>query len=367
MLQKPVEEVFGELKPVPNCIISDSCLPWTTDVAQKFNIPMIIFHGPGCFPLLCLRYTVTSGVLNNIAAESEPFVVPGLPHQIELTRNQVPSLADQKTSPSKDFGRQIEEAAKAAYGVVVNSFEQLEPEYIKEFRKAIGKRVWCIGPVSLCNKNNYDKVERGNKASVDEHHCMSWLDSCEPSSVVYVCLGSLSRLATAQMIELGLALEASNRPFIWCIRYKTEEFEKWILEEGFEQRIKDKALLIRGWAPQLLILSHQATGGFLTHCGWNSILEGVCYGVPMITWPMFAEQFCNEKFVVQVLGVGVTIGVKVPVSYGEEEKIGVLVKKDDIVTEVGKLMDEGSEREERKDRVTGLGKWQRAQWRKEAL
>lgn len=85
------------------------------------------------------------------------------------------------------------------------------------------------------------------------------------------------------MIQLGLGLEESNRPFIWCIRYKTEDFEKWVLDEKFEEGIKGRGLLIRGWAPQVLILSHQAIGVFLTHCGWNSTLEGFCAGVRMLT------------------------------------------------------------------------------------
>jgi UDP:flavonoid glycosyltransferase YjiC (YdhE family) len=67
-------------------------------------------------------------------------------------------------------------------------------------------------------------------------------------------------------------------------------------------------MIIRGWAPQVLILDHQATGGFVTHCGWNSLLEGVAAGLPMVTWPVGAEQFYNEKLVTQVLRTGVSVG-----------------------------------------------------------
>lgn len=88
--------------------------------------------------------------------------------------------------------------------------------------------------------------------------------------------------------------------------------------------------MIWGWAPQVLILSHPAIGGFLTHCGWNSTLEGVCAGVPMITWPLFAEQFYNEKFIVQVLRIGVRVGAEYAVKWGEEEKFGVLRKKEEV-------------------------------------
>jgi len=116
---------------------------------------------------------------------------------------------------------------------------------------------------------------------------------------MHVNLGSLNRLAPSQLIELGLGLEASSRPFIWVIRggYKREEMEKLLSKDGFEERVKGRGFLIWGWAPppQVLILSHPAIGGFSTHCGWNTTVEGICAGVPMVTWPLFTEQFFNEN------------------------------------------------------------------------
>jgi len=129
---------------------------------------------------------------------------------------------------------------------------------------------------------------------------------------------------------------------------------KWSKESGFEEKTKGVGLLIRGWAPQVLILSHPAIGGFITHCGWNSTLEAICASVPMLTWPLFGDQFFNEKFIVQVLRIGVRVGVESPVIWGDEEKSGVLVKKEDVVRAIEKLMDEGNEREERRKRVTEL-------------
>lgn len=135
------------------------------------------------------------------------------------------------------------------------------------------------------------------------------------------------------------------------------ELNKWLVEEKFEERVQGRGLVVRGWAPQVLILSHPAIGGFLTHCGWNSTLEGVSAGVPMICWPMFAEQFYNEKLIVQVLRIGVRVGVEVCVNWGDEEKLGVMVKREDIEKAVKKLMDEGDgEGEERRERARQVGK-----------
>ena len=188
---------------------------------------------------------------------------------------------------------------------------------------------------------------------------MGWLDSKKPRSVIYACLGSLCRLVPAQLIELGLGLEASNQPFIWVIktgdqRY-LEELEEWLVKERFEERIKGRGLLIKGWAPQVLILSHPAVGGFITHCGWNSTLESACSGVPMITWPLFAEQFFNEKLVVEVLRIGIKVGVEIPVRWGDEEKVGVLVKKDGVEKAIAMLMDGEEEGEKRREKARELG------------
>ncbi|KAF8395300.1 hypothetical protein HHK36_019243 [Tetracentron sinense] len=351
MLQQQLEEILKELQPSPSCIISDMFFPWTSEVALKFHIPRFVFHGTSCFSLLCSHSIHLSKVHERVTSESESFVVPGLPDRIEMTKVQLPA------SMNPDVHNQIREAELTAYGVVVNSFNELEPEYVKEYKKVKGKKVWCIGPVSLCNKETLDKVERGKKASIDENQCLKWLDSKQPSSVVYACLGSLCRLIPSQLIEIGLGLEASNQPFIWVIKVgdKSSELEKWLVEEGFEERTKGRGLLIRGWAPQVLILSHPAIGGFLTHCGWNSTLEGVCAGVPLITWPLFAEQFYNEKLIIQLLRIGVKVGVEVPVRWGEEEKAGVLVKREEVKKAVDQLMDEGEEGEERRKRARELG------------
>jgi len=217
------------------------------------------------------------------------------------------------------------------------------------------KKVWCIGPVSLCNKSFQDIADRGNKQVKNEHDCMKWLDSKEPQSVVYVCLGSLSYATTEQAIELAMGLELSGIPFIWFIRQTREEFEKWVSEERYEERIKGRGLMVRGWAPQILILSHEAIGGFVTHCGWNSTLEGICVGIPMVTWPHFAEQFLNERFIIDVLKIGVKIGAEVPLTFRGKDKFEVIVKREDIKMAVEVLMNDQEEGQARRRRARELG------------
>lgn len=360
-LQEPLEEYLQEQQPLPSCIISDKCLYWTAQTARKFRIPRIVFHGMCCFSLLSSHNVRLYSAHNSVASDSEPFVVPGMPLKFEITRAQLPGSF--VTLPDLDDIRcEMREAESTAYGVVVNSFNELEHGCAEEYQRALDKKVWCIGPVSLCNKENLDLFERGNKASIDDKQCLGWLDSMKPRSVVYACLGSQCRLVPSQLIQLGLGLEASKHPFVWVVKTREENFhevEKWLLEEKFEERIKGRGLLIKGWAPQVLILSHPAIGGFLTHCGWNSTIEGLCFGVPMITWPLFAEQFFNEKLIVEILRIGVRVGVDVPVRWGEEEKVGVLVNKDQVEMALDILMDGGEEGEERRKKALELGEMAR--------
>ncbi|KAJ9559350.1 hypothetical protein OSB04_013964 [Centaurea solstitialis] len=355
MLEEPAEKMIRELIPPPSCIISDSGFPWTTDVATRLGIPRLVFYGPGCFAFLCIHIVANSDILDRVESDSDYFLLPGLPDQIEITRAQASGWGkvDEK---SKEMFERTEKAGKAAYGIVVNSFEELEGKYVEEFAKAKGKKVWCIGPVSLCNKSFLDIAERGEKGAINERDCLKWLDSRESGSVVYVCLGSLTHSSTEQSIEVALGLELSNVPFIWSIRDKKGEFEKWVSKEGYEERIKDRGLIVRGWAPQILILSHRAIGGFVTHCGWNSTLEGISAGIPMVTWPHFAEQFLNERFIVEVLKIGVRIGVEVPVFFfGVQDKNEVTVKKEGVKKAVEGLMNNDEESKARRKRAKKLG------------
>ncbi|KAJ1376404.1 UDP-glycosyltransferase family, conserved site [Sesbania bispinosa] len=280
MMQQPLEELFEKLTPFPSCIIADKHISCVADIANKLKVPRIIFDGTNCFHLLCNHNL--HKIYKDIPDQGK-FLVPGMPHRIEFGKYQLPGLFNPGTNHKvDDFRERIRVASESSYGIVVNSFKELEEGYVKEYQRVTGHKVWCVGPVSLSNKDNLDKAQRG--------------------------------------------LEATKRPFIWVIRgaYGREEMEKWLLEEGFEERVKGRGLLIKGWAPQVLILSHKAIGVFLTHCGWNSTLEGICAGVPLVTFPLFGEQFYNEKVVVQVVKSGVSVGAETVVHWGR--KTGLMFK-----------------------------------------
>lgn len=311
--EEPLEKVLEKLK--PNCLVADMLFAFATRVAAKFNIPRLVFHGTAFFAQCvtqafwkCLPDLKSNDSLEN----NEEVVIPSLPHEIKLKKSQMPQEVLEELM---DFWTKALEAEAKSYGVIVNSFYELEPDYVHYYKDVVGRMAWHIGPVSLCNRENEAKFQRGKDSSIDEHECLTWLDSKDPNSVVYICFGSLSVFSNSQLREIVMALEALGQDFIWVVgkiskgKEGEDENEEW-LPNGFEERMQGKGLIIRGWAPQILILGHKSIGAFVTHCGWNSILEGISCGVPMVTWPVFAEQHTNEKLVTEILKIGVAVGAK---------------------------------------------------------
>lgn len=361
LLHEPLEKLFENLivtsPSPPTCVIFDKNVPSASDVAKKFNIPSIIFDGTSCFNLMCTHCLLTSRVYENVS-DSETFMVPGLPGNISFKKQQLHSSFSSSSTNigiMAGFREKVKESEENAYGIIVNSFDELEGEYVKEYKRVTGKKVWCIGPVSLSNKDALDNAKRGGKPDSkveegEEEEYVKWLDLWPERSVIYVCLGSLTRVAPRQLMELGLGLEASKRPFIWVLRdsHNREVMEKIMKGDGLEERIKGRGMITRNWVPQVLILSHKAIGAFLTHCGWNSTLEGISNGVPLITFPMFSEQFYNEKIIVEVLGIGVNVGAEKLMPIWGEDKDGVVhVKKEQVRKAIEKVMSEGDEESER--------------------
>ncbi|XP_059068579.1 anthocyanidin 5,3-O-glucosyltransferase-like [Cryptomeria japonica] len=134
--------------------------------------------------------------------------------------------------------------------------------------------------------------------------CLNWLDRQPDSSVMYVSFGSMNWfLSPDQTRELALGLEASGHRFLWLL--KGDNDVSALLPPGFEMRTRDRGIVWTSWAPQIPILSHPATAGFVSHCGWNSTLESVTNGVPIVPWPVRAEQKTNAFFLVNEIGLGI--------------------------------------------------------------
>ncbi|XP_006644668.1 UDP-glycosyltransferase 88F4-like [Oryza brachyantha] len=210
----------------------------------------------------------------------------------------------------------FEQLAKAKH-ILVNTFEWLEPRAVKAIQDGIPRpgepapRLFCVGPLV--------GEERGGEEK--KHECLRWLDVQPARSVVFLCFGSASSLPAEQLKEIAVGLERSNHSFLWAVRApvtpdadSTKRLEgrgeaalESLLPEGFLDRTRGRGLVLSSWAPQVQVLRHPATGAFVTHCGWNSTLEAVTAGVPMVCWPMYAEQRMNKVFIVEDMKLGVVI------------------------------------------------------------
>ncbi|XP_047328014.1 UDP-glucose flavonoid 3-O-glucosyltransferase 7-like [Impatiens glandulifera] len=340
MLRPEIETFIRQTK--PQCIFSDVLFPWTSQIAIELGIPRLSFCGSGFFNLAVSLAIQRFKPHENVESDSTKFVVPTLPHRVLLTRSQLPDIMKSRTTFSQLFD-QLNEAESKCYGMVVNSFQELESGYGDYYRKTIGIKAWHVGPTSL--------YKGTPPTSSEKYECLTWLDGKEQNSVLYICFGSLTRLCKTQIDEIATALEDSKHSFIWVLTkiLKTGEEEEeeqnggdeWWLPNGFEKRMneKQKGIIIKGWAPQISILSHPATGGFLTHCGWNSILEGVAAGVPFVTWPIMADQFSNEQLLTQVLKIGIPVGNEVWRIWATEET--PLIDREMIKKAMVKVMDGG--------------------------
>ncbi|XP_042466870.1 scopoletin glucosyltransferase-like [Zingiber officinale] len=354
-LFRDLEKRFAEpleialLRHRPSCLVSDMYLPWTADSARRLAVPRLVFQSMGFFP-----HCVIDAVERHAAEQrelgtwiGERVAVPGLPHRIEMKRSQLHDSAGLRTEFSEFFDR-VAESGRASHGEVVNSFYELEAEYAEHYRRVMGRRAWHIGPVSLVHDT------AGIAGAKEAAAILTWLDSKPTETVVYVCFGSMGRMSEAQMGEITAGLSAAGHPYIWVTGGEGEQ--RSIVEEQrsvVEEQRSGLGLVVRGWAPQAAILGHRAVGGFVTHCGWNSVMEAVSAGVPMATWPLFAEQFYNEALVVDVLRVGVRVGAEV---WGMAEEEKPVVARANIAAAVAQLMEEERGSEERKRRAAEMGR-----------
>ena len=208
--------------------------------------------------------------------------------------------------------------------ILMNTFHELEAPIIDAFQQDTGINLTTIGPLVAVdminhpeggansdnnnNNNSSDLTHTGSLWPVEESKCMAWLDKHNPKSVIYVSFGSLMHVTADKLQEFVLGLEDSQAPFLLVLRPNVVDGGRQnavseILPPGFEERTKSRSLIV-SWAPQLRVLGHPATAGFVTHCGWNSMLESISMGIPMLGYPIAADQPTNNRYNVSVWKLG---------------------------------------------------------------
>ncbi|KAF8043932.1 hypothetical protein BT93_A2036 [Corymbia citriodora subsp. variegata] len=224
-----------------------------------------------------------------------------------------PSLLDSVSHEFSKFIASQKEHKKLQPGYIYNTCRAVEGRFVDLYASATangtGTKHWAIGPFNPVKVP--EKRSRGSS-----HGCMEWLDKQAPSSVIYVSFGTTTTLSDEQIREIAVGLERSGQKFIWVLReadkadiFSGGEAGKIELPPGFEEMVaaRDLGVVVRDWAPQLEILGHPATGGFLSHCGWNSCMESISMGVPILAWPMHSDQPRNAVLITRVLKIGLVV------------------------------------------------------------
>ncbi|CAM0952069.1 unnamed protein product [Alopecurus aequalis] len=316
LLREPFEQFLAAKGPHSvDAVVSDSFFPWSADAAAAHGVTRLVFLGTSVFARSCSESMLRNNPLENMTTyrpdgedpddDARLVSLPGLPDRVELRRSQ---MLDPTKRPEEWAMYQSTNAAdQRSFGEVFNSFRGLEPDYLEYFHATLGRRAWLVGPVALTSSSS----SRDTTEDVANNSCLRWLDTKPAGSVVYVSLGTNSSFSAAEEREIARGLDLSGNNFLWVIRGTIDESSEW-MPPGFAELLArgGRGFVARGWAPQTLILDHLALGGFVTHCGWNSVLEAVSAGVPMVMWPRYCDQFHNEKLLLEVLKVGVSIGAK---------------------------------------------------------
>ncbi|KAJ4715427.1 Glycosyltransferase [Melia azedarach] len=340
-LRSPFHNLLVDIKEkdgkAPVCIITDVFFGWAVDVAKSVGTINVTFTTGGAYGTLAYMSVWLN--LPHRKTDSDEFNLPGFPDRCRFHITQLHRflrMADGNDSWSRCFRSQISQSLKS-YGMLCNTCEEIEPEALEWLRNYTKLPVWTIGPLlpqaylrkstSTCS---IYKQHSGKIPEISVEKCVEWLDLQDPGSVLYISFGSQNTISPSQMMALAIGLEESKTPFIWVVRPPIGfdlrgEFRSEWLPEGFEERVTEskQGLLVRNWAPQLEILSHKSTGAFLSHCGWNSTMESLSQGVPVIGWPMAGEQTYNSKLLIEEMGVSVelTRGVQSDIAINEVKQV----------------------------------------------
>ncbi|KAL6614559.1 hypothetical protein ACP70R_036829 [Stipagrostis hirtigluma subsp. patula] len=327
----------------PAALIVDFFCGCAVEVGAELGVPTYFFFTSGIAGLaFLLHYPVVHGQIARSLRDLSGGIVhaPGLPG---IPVDHVPEHDLDRDGLAIRHFLAVSEQLCSSQGVIVNSFRSLEPRAADAIVAGLctpaGHRtppLHCIGPLIT-----------SEAAGASRHECLAWLDAQPDASVVFLCFGSLGRFSAEQTRQVARGLETSGQRFLWVVRRPPGDEQRRqldpdldaLLPEGFLARTKDRGLVVKSWAPQREVLAHAAVGGFVTHCGWNSILEAITGGVPMLAWPMYAEQRMNKVLLVDEMRLAVAVE-----GYDKE-----MVKDEEVAGKVRWLMesDGGMELRER--------------------
>ncbi|XP_073292570.1 7-deoxyloganetin glucosyltransferase-like [Primulina huaijiensis] len=328
----PVSELIKKLnhrEPPVSCVIADSIMSFALDAAEEIGVPGVMLRTASACSFLCYKHVghlVDKGFVP-LKDEKEYLDTPinWIPGMIPLRLKDFPSFVLTTDPKDEMLNYVITETARSskASAIIINTVFALEKNVLNAL-SSICPPIYTIGPLQLLIDRvpDDDTMKRMSSSLLpEEPECLEWLDSKPKNSVIYVNYGSIAVLTPRQVTELAWGLMDSNKSFLWIVRPDLVSGENTALPLGFSEAAKDRGFLA-SWCPQEKVLAHGAVGGFLTHCGWNSMTESLCSGVPMLCWPFFADQQINCRYACDEWGVGLEI-----CSDAKREDVGYLVRE----------------------------------------
>jgi len=237
-----------------------------------------------------------------------------------------------------------------ASAIVFNTFNELESD-VMNVLYSMFPSLYTIGPfVSFLNQSPQNHLASLDSSLWKEDiECLAWLESKEPGSIVYVNFGSTTVMSVEKLLEFAWGLANSKKPFLWIIRPDLVIGGSVIFSSEFVNEISDRGL-IASWCPQEKVLNHPSIGGFLTHCGWNSTIESICAGVPMLCWPFFADQPTNCRYICNEWEIGIEIDTNV-----KREEVEMLVNELMVGEKGRKMRQKTNELKKKAELDTRLG------------
>ncbi|XP_021753217.1 7-deoxyloganetin glucosyltransferase-like [Chenopodium quinoa] len=305
-----------DIPPVTS-VISDAMMTFVPQVCIELGIPVFhLYTTSACGMLGYMQFDelVKRGdfplkdesCLTNGYLDTSIEWVPGLIKEARM--KHLPTFL-RTTDPNEIIFNYLAEAtrnAKVTAGLILNTFDDLEGQILKEIEKVIAN-IYTIGPLTKLSQpvNERKLLPLSWSLWKEDNSYLEWLDKRSPKSVIYVNFGSIAVLTPEQLKEFAWGLANSKHPFLWVIRSDLVIGESNIItEDCYMEEIKDRGLIL-SWCLQEKVLQHPSVAVFLTHCGWNSTLESIGEGVPMICWPFFAEQQMNGLYACKEWRVGV--------------------------------------------------------------